>query len=328
MRTKHEHNGTAFPVVAVRHPRRFSADLPDPEDAQKMPGGFTLRDTERLAVRPRLPLAHQGVFLGSTGSLVGHLLCQKILRELGRLPGPYAYLMVDAANPPAGADPHYFCQLGDSGFGTDPENGRLKIAEHYFHLRSVLRDHLERTASPDPVFVPQFNPREILNVWIVGGCGGTSGGGLQTVVNVVHDFGQLERVADLRVHLVLLGPDMPMRDKTRRTIPEQRRVVQSTAAANLWRTIAEMTGDGLVTETRPDGTTFTVPAARRFASLTFVDQCNGKSQFSTTAGLAAMLADALFLRLFTDCNSYLFDRLRDYQQLGALGTPRAEKETE
>jgi hypothetical protein len=284
------------------------------------PRTFSADETSRYGFRPSMLLAAFSLGLGSTGAAIVHGITRLVRRELGRLPSCYNYLLVDSAAPRPGMDPDHFCRIGVDGAGTLPEEGdRLfRATERYAHLRGVINTLVQGLSAPDPGF-PTRNPREALDFWVFAGCGGTSGGALHPAIALLHDVARDRHVREPRIHVVLMGADMPLRDASRRIILEQAQVVPDTAANNLIKICGDLVNPDEIREVRPDGTSFTLKASDRVHSVILADQSNGEADFATTEGLIGMLAHAFFVRLFTQAGTDLMDRFCDQDKLGATG---------
>jgi hypothetical protein len=156
-----------------------------------------------------------------------------------------------------------------------------------------------------------------VNFTVVAGPGGTGGGTADDAVALIHDVARQRKIRHPLVHLVQIGAEMPLCDRTRDVCPEQERTVRATAASLMVKVAADMAADGFRTETRPNGSTFRIGAGDRVQSLLVADQDNGFWQCSTVDGLVEVLVNSLFLRLFTRAGAHLAARIKDPDQLGA-----------
>lgn len=300
-------------LPAVSHPAQ-------PEG--RPPYAFCAADTDRIGFRQRLPIATLVVGIGSQGSAVAQAIAAMAQTEFGRLPGPFAYQMIDAAAPVLGMDGQHFLQIGVAGSGTKPSEGLQRFNHHYSHIRANISKRLQWLFQPDPEFPLGTLPREAINLVLVGGSGGTSGGSLHRAIDLLHDVAQDWDVQEPRVHVVLIGAEIALRDRSRQVSPEQQRVVRDTAANNLIKLCGDLADPGHLSAARPDGTTFSIPASRRVWLVSVADQSNGECQYSTNAAFNDMLAYALFAQVFTQGGIYLRDRFEDLDRLGV--TQRAQ----
>ena len=332
-------NGNGTPALLL--PRRLSRSRPSVHTALTLPrangwapappkGLFAMHDAQppqRLGFQLRMEMAAAVYGLGTTGTRMANGAVHLLLRELERIPACLQYLMIDGASPDSiavGND--HFISTDLHGCGTDPRQGELQFYRHYSEIHRAVDGQMQTISQFDPVIPVCYSPQEALGVWIFGGCGGASGGMLHPMITLVNDVAQQRRVRHLRVHVVLMGPDMPMRDNTRSVHPKQRCVVADTFSGNLVKIIADMCSSVILAETRPDGTTFHMASADRVWSVTVVDQSNGSFQWSTTNELAEMIAWDCFLRIFTQLGKFEEDRVKDLEQLNISARRTLEKE--
>jgi hypothetical protein len=320
-------NGDGHPPLRSARPDLLPVPLPGPNS-------FSLSDMGRDGFR--LALAASGLLLGlgTTGSKVVLQLIHRLLHELGQslLPASVNYLMIDADQPPAGTDPAHFLALPGTGAGsgTDPREGRRKIDDPRTHAQlrgwlSAAIDAMQARVAAE--LMPALPARQVVNLMVISGPGGTSAGTVDRVIAVAHDAAQARHVHNLLVHHVQIGAELPLNDRTRSTCPEQEEMVRATAAAVLAKAAGDLITDGLIEERRPNGSTFLVPAGRRVHSLSIADQDNGRRQCATVDALAGVLADALFVRIFTAAGPYLAARILDADELGVLARGKHQRET-
>lgn len=292
------------------------------------PYAFSAADTEGIGFRLRLHVATHLLGLGTTGSQVIDGVVKLFQAESRRelLPASINYLLTDAAAPKPGMDTDHFYHLvgGVNGAGTDPEEGRKLFCapQNYRQLRSTLNRQLVDMMGNDQNLPWSLPPRQVLDFWIVAGFGGTSGGGTHPAIALLHDVAQDRHIACPRIHVLMIGPEMPLRDRTRQVLVEQQRVVRATAAQNLMKTVADTAAPGFLHERRPDQTSFQVKASHRVWLPLLADQSNGRADCSTTDGLVGVVVQTLFARLFTQAGIDLADRHRDFDQLGLPGRAR------
>ena len=289
------------------------------------PYAFTANDIERIGYCLRLYASTHVLALGTTGSRIAHELVKKLLKELGsnRLPAGFNYLMVDAAAPHPGMDQDHFHRLagGLNGAGTDPKRGfdLFCTVETYEQLRFTLGSHVVDFGRSDPELPCCVPPREAVDFWIIGGCGGTSGGALDPAIKLIHDVAQQRNIQHPRVNVLLIGAEISLGDRTRSVTTKQQQVVRATAAGLVCKLAGDMANSQPIDETRPDGTSFSVSSSDRVWSLLLADQTNGQADCSTVDGLIRVVVEALFPRLFTMAGIHLGDRFKDFVELGSTG---------
>jgi hypothetical protein len=260
--------------------------------------------------------------LGTTGAEMMGGVVGLIHRELGRLPASMNYLAIDGASKgSARSDSHFLC-VDRHGCGTDPRRGSEQFTRHYAEIRLAIDRQIQTLSLFDPEVPVFYSPRDALDVRIFAGCGGASGGMLHPMISLVHDIAQLRRIRDLRLHVVLMGHDMPMRDTARSVHSKQLATVSDTFSGNLLKIIADMCSSAALVEMRPDGTTLRLDAADRVWGLHVLDQSNGSFEWATTDGLSEMIAWQTFLEIFTHLGKFTEDRKKDLEQLNisARGT--------
>jgi hypothetical protein len=291
-------------------------------------GAFSARDTLSTGLRMEMFLPTLAIGLGTTGSELGQALVARAVRPLGRLPAPFDYLLIDVASRPAGNAGNRYIQIegGVDGCGTDPKRGRDLFATipNYALLRSTLSSLIRGLGRPDPLVSVSKSPKEAVELWVLAGCGGTSGGVLHPLITLLHDVALDLNIAEPRIHVVLIGPDISLFDTSRQVIEAQRRIVPDTFVTNLVKLCGDRAADGCLTETRPDGTTFSIRAEQRTYSLTVLDRSNGAYDCATVGELLAMAAEALFARLFTPAAAYVAGRMCDHKVVGPVRTTTPE----
>lgn len=296
-----------------------------------MPAGasvFSARDTLRHGVMQHMMLGLLAVSLGTTGAMVLNGLVRKVRAERRRLdlPSAFDYLMVDAAARQPDMDATNFYQLagGIDGSGTDPRRGRELFRRHrnYQEMRAILNNRVLGLMRADAEQMV-LSSRKALDMLLIAGNGGTSGGSLSPAIGLLHDVAQDRHIEEPHIYVVIIGAEIALRDKDRQVTLQQQHVVRATAGDNLRSIIGGMAQDGTLQESRPDGTTFSVKAAERVWSVTVADQSNGFADHATVAELAHMLSDALYLRFFTQAGAYLAERIRDPRHLGDMGLGHA-----
>ncbi len=257
---------------------------------------------------------------GTTGTGIVQRAVRFIQDAAHRIPRGCRYLTCDAA--PTFEPEHvlHHVAIGTDGAGTNPHNGRRLFFDHYDLVRHALQERVDELCRGTADFVtPAKAAREVTGFMIVAGSGGTSGGILDPLISLVHDVAQRRSIQDIRVHVVLLGPGMPLRDSSRQPLPEQIRLIHNTYAQNLQRIYGLMQTPGFVREIRPDGTEFYVKATRRVTRIYTVDYTNGLADFATTDELIEMLGHATFTCLFTQAGKHAIERARDHDGTGVTG---------
>lgn len=314
------------------HRFRSGEQPPDPPRqhplAKSMPGGrgqFSAAMTERWCCRLRLALAAFLLGLGTTGSLIVHYVIQRLLTELRRprIPRSVSYLLVDAAAAQEGMDTDHFRLLpgGVDGAGGHALRGfdMFHSVQNYRDLRAATNSYLLQVFRGDPELQWLVDPREAMNFFIVAGPGGTSTGCRDSAIGLIHDVARDRHIRTPRIHVVQVGSEMPLRDRTRQVTVEQEQIVRANGANLLIKTLGDHADPDWIREQRPDGTDFPVQACQRVWSITVADQGNGQAECSTMQGLIRVIGNALFLRIFTQAGQYLAERFCDIDQQGGNG---------
>jgi hypothetical protein len=279
-----------------------------------------LADSEAFGYSLCLPHPWVLLGLGTTGTGVVQTAMRFLADAAKRIPRACRHLTIDAA--PTFHPEHLLqhIQIGTDGAGTNPHNGRRLFFEHYDLIRHALQEQIDELCRGAADFVtPAMAARQVTGFMIVAGCGGTSGGTLDPMISLVHDVAQRRSIQEVRVHIVLLGPGMPLRDSSRQPLPEQIRLIQNTYAQNLLRIYGLKETPGFFREIRPDGTDFYVEASRRVTGIDKVDYTNGLADFATTDELVEMVGHAAFTCLLTHAGEHASERKRDHDGIGATG---------
>ncbi len=319
-------NGSLTPAKRIRR----IASLADEPTGRNRPSkeGLTWAEvsetTYPLQMRARLFM----VGLGTTGSEV----VQTVRTTLGEHRpwsgslGCFQHLLLDAATAPMHWDQGHFRLLegeqgtGIDGAGTDPREGRARMLRerNYRDLRHGVNGMLlELAAVTSEWALPSL--REACDLVVVAGCGGTSGGAIDPFVTLLHDVCRERNLSNARVTVVLLGPEIAIRDAGRSVTAEQARTIRATAAANLVKMLAQFSHTQPTEEIRADGTSFHVPAGERIWDIAWFDQSNGSFDWPTTEEFVAHTAHCLFLRFFTAAGIHAAHRRADLERLGITG---------
>ncbi len=271
-----------------------------------------------LGIQPRMLMPELDYGFGTTGAKIVGNITDLAKSEFGRLPNAYNWLAIDGAARETDIDREHFMGLAIDGCGTDPRQGYQRFMDAYFRIRYAVDQQVQKLSDYDPLVPVDNSPRDVLAVRIFAGCGGSSAGMLHPMISLVHDVAQQRRIQKLRVYLVLMGADMPLRDSSRTVIREQKLAVPDNCANNLVRVFADITSSAVIQEHRPDGSTFKVPATERVWAPAVIDQSNGQHEWSTTNELVEMIASAYFLQIFTVAGKYVEERDNDNRRLGIM----------
>jgi hypothetical protein len=255
--------------------------------------------------------------LGTTGSRIVQGIVSIVQAELGRLPNACNYLAIDGAALSMGVDQAHAISIDFSGCGTDATRGRRQFFRYYHLIRNSLNSHFEGLATSDSQVTVLTNPGKAVTSWIFAAAGGGSGGGmLQPMVTLLHDVARQHGVGQHRVHLILVGADIPTRDSSRSVTPEQTLAIADNTATNLIKIFFDITSSATSVDHRPDGTSFRMPAAQRVWAPYLIDQPNGSYHLPTVDDLIAMASWEFFLQIFTAVGKYIEERDIDHERLG------------
>ena len=271
-----------------------------------------------LGIQPRMLMPELDCGLGTTGAKIVGGISDMATAEFGRLPNAFNWLAIDGAARETGIDSEHFMGLDIDGCGTDPRKGFQRFMDSYSRIRYAVDQQIQNLSEYDPLVSVDNSLRDVLAVRIFAGPGGSSAGMLHPMISLVHDVAQQRRIQNLRVYLVLMGADMPLRDSSRTVIREQKLAIPDNCANNLIRIFADITSSAVIQERRGDGTAFQVPAAERVWAPAVIDQSNGQHEWSTTNELVEMIAAACFLQIFTVAGKYIEERDNDNRRLGVM----------
>jgi hypothetical protein len=289
---------------------------------------FCLADTLDTGYSLRLSVPTILMCIGSTAARIGDTMVKLFQAEWRRpdLPSGFGYLLVDSAAPRPGMDSDHFFPLdgGINGAGTDPNEGfkLFHSPETHRALRSALNRKVVNASRQDAELPHSKLPRETVDFWLITTSGGTGGGAVHSAIGLMNAVAQDRHVQEPRIHVVLLGPEMPLRDRTRQVSVEQKQIVRATCAHVLAKLLGDFATTGNLHEPIPGEPPLSVQASRRVWSITLVDQSNGYADCSTTDAFVKLVANALFPRLFTQAGIYLADRFQDFDKTGPTGRGR------
>ena len=269
--------------------------------------------TRHLGLTTALKMSWYLLGLGTTGGQIVRQFLERTRREFGRRPSQINYLLIDGVA--ASMDEHsgHFISTGNDGAGSNPHVGRRMFFQYYDHIKNAALHHIDRMfRDTDPLLSPSKTPREALSFLVVGSSfGGVSGGMLDPAISLCHDVAQRHQIATPRIHVSTISPQTLLRDATRETTPEQQAMVWNTYAENLNRILGFMAQERDVCEFRPDGSQFSVSASDRVFLLHTAALSNGRINISTIDELVGVIADTLFLYVFTETGHYLEQRICD-----------------
>lgn len=282
---------------------------------------YTLNDTRSPGIVNMVLACTYVVALGTTaGAAVKQMFAGLRSRFPHRLPDWIQYLLLDAAADQDDRHHGHVPDLGIDGSGTDPRQGRAIFQKSAARISQAIKTHLDglvRSRSG----IPLKSARECVNVVIVAGCGGTSGGFLDPLISLLHERAQQRNIQAFRVHLLLVTPEMVLGDVSRELTPEQQEMISLTFAQNLQRTLAAIGEAGHWIEAGQDGGTFLLPPGGRIYSLDLVGNSNGQTELSTCGDLSEMLGLSLYLRHCSPISLEIPQRHIDLVQLGVTGHP-------
>ncbi len=268
---------------------------------QASPQGYSLADTTRagLSISMRSPTAV--IALGSTASRVLFRLINHISSEFDFLPETIACLALDADASVPDQYRSHFMSFGHDGAGTLGSNGRAMFLQERSKIAATLQRHLLPLLAGDLRTPTQLTARELTSVHVVAGPGGTSGGALHPMIDVIHDVMQKLSIGKVHVHLHLIDPSIPICDIHRNLTAEKQEIVPSNFAANVQQVLADFAIDETLQLKRVDGTTYLVRSQERVTSLSLYGRSNGRVDLQTSEEAETMLAWTLFQRCFRDC---------------------------
>jgi hypothetical protein len=263
-----------------------------------------------------------GIALGTTGCGVGHQLVKIVCDEFGRLPHWYKPIFVDAATKDMDVMSRDFLSLGVDGAGSVAAFGREMFLRKYRPFVDALKARFARLVELDELFPCEISKQRATAFVIFTGLGGgTSGGALEPAISGCHDAAQELGIADARVHVAAIGPEICLNDIHRNPTVEQRLLVTDNAACNLTKLLSDFANPTLTEWRRPDGTTFEMRLSERVWTINLADQSNGQFDFQTLADFNRMMARTYFLSLFTEAGKFVADRYRDDVNTGVPGRP-------
>ncbi|MEZ5941115.1 MAG: hypothetical protein R3C18_06975 [Planctomycetaceae bacterium] len=258
---------------------------------------------------------------GTQGSCTVQRVIDLLLQWTSVLPTSVAYQLIDGAASRPGMDQKHHVQVSLNGCGADPKVGQTAFRRLYAIILTAIEQQVLQLRSCHHVPC-KLGPKELLTIWIVSGNGGSSGGMLQEVIDLCHDIARRLGIKKIRVNLLFLGPEMPLRDTTRSVTSEQELVVRQTAVSNFTRILRDHQSDALLTITPPYDAPFSIPACQRIWRMMIIDQSNGVYDLPTVADFTEMCALNLLGSIFTYSGIVTEDRYADHDGQGGTGRGR------
>lgn len=295
----------------------------EPQAAQSR-SRYTLRHAQQYGLRGRGHCPTIGISVGTSGCGVGYELLRNACDEFGRLPHWYKPVFVDAATKEMQLESRDFFPLGVDGAGSVAAQGREMFLRRYPEFVDALKARFTRLSEIDELFPCEIGKQQATSfVLFTGLGGGTSGGSLEPIIAACHDAAQQLGIAEARVHVAAIGPEICLNDINRSPTLEQRLLVTDNAACNMIKLLSDFANPAFTPWQRPDGTTFELRLSERVWTINLADQSNGQFDFRTLAEFTRMMARTYFFTLFTDAGKYVADRYRDDVNTGVPGRPRS-----
>lgn len=281
--------------------------------APTKPPKFSAASSEGLGLNYFLEMSVLLVGLGTHGCLIVRQVIDLLYTELGDVPDSVKYLLLDCKAMPFDRHRRHSLPLGIDGAGTNPHEGRRRFDQYFRVIKDQLMRRvadLSRASGAD--LVPALPPRKaIAIVNVATGFGGSSGGLFHPMISLEHHCAQQRNIENPRVHALVVSPQVLLKDTTKEIKRERQALILNTYAENVGRVLGEAQLPGTVHEQLPDGTSVSVKASDRVFSLHKAGQTNGWADLSTSEELAAVVADTLFLYLFTSAGHFLDQRMCD-----------------
>lgn len=296
-----------------------------PSRSQSTHSQYTLRNADQYGVRGRGLCPTIAIALGTTGCAVGHKISTAACHEFGRLPKWYSQLFVDAATKEMDIASQDFIDLGVDGAGSVAAVGREMFLKKYPQFVDALKKRFTRLSEMDELLPCDIGKQQATSFVIFTGLGGgTSGGTLEPAVAACHDAAQQLGIAEMRVHVAAIGPEICLNDINRNPTPDQRLLVADNAACNMAKILSDFANPAFKQWQRPDGTTFESRLSEQVWTINVADQSNGQFDFRTLDDFSRMMVRTYLFAMFTDAGKFAADRYRDDVNTGAPGRPLAK----
>ena len=286
-----------FDIAAFGGRPGFGSPLLSPEDSSNQ--GFSAMDTSSYGCLLRLSMPQCLVGLGTAGGRGVHGAAQHVIREAGRLPRSVAYVWIDADSADVATDPHHSVVTAVDGSGTNAHNGRESFLEHLDQIRDALLAHTDPLFDADPTLPADKTAREATCFTVVAGPGGTSTGCLDPMISLIWEIARRRSIQEVRIRVLLLGPEMAINDLTRSVADEQAELIRANFAESANRMYELLDSNGEDTHRLNGSSTSHGTRSPRIFSLDIVDQSNGRADFATNDEFIAMVARTLFFQRFT-----------------------------
>lgn len=284
------------------------------------PGPALPASDDDLGVRLSFNLASLVIAIGTTAGEAGHRVIRRVIETIGgTLPPLIRYLLIDSDGRKNGWNPQHAFIYGVDGIGTVPTEGRKAFLERWDELRGLISARIDQLVAAADVRHRMTAPLRAIDIYVIAGPGGTGGGGLDLLITLIHQIAHERGIEEPRVHVILLGPEMPLRDRTRSLSSAQYDLIPATFGANCLLIVNNVVSPEIIQESPPTGPAFQLEACHRVYTVTALDWSNGSFSFSVTEAFLDMVADSLFLRIFTQLAADLAALDRDNRVTGLKG---------
>ena len=315
-------NGNQVRHMAHRAPNR---NLQEPAEISKIHAigkppvnGFTLGSTRSGMPKPFTDRHKILIGLGTQGSDVIDSIARNLTRMLGKFPTSCAYLTMDAADGDANFNPTRHIRYSFNGAGTVAERGRELFQLAYPKILTTL-EQLAIALNPNDSMLPtSIGPGEGLDVIVVAGNGGSSGGAQNDFLTLTNQLFIKLRTKCPRIKLYFINHDVALSDPTRKIGNTQYQIVLQTAACNIARQLADFHTNDRRDYHPPGSNSFSMRTSDRVWGTYIMEGSNGNHRITAVEEFNKLLATIILMTEFTRSGISIEDRVMDLEISGEL----------
>jgi len=277
--------------------------------------GILLSDTRNESPQLATDRSKFLIGLGTHGSEVTDSVLRLVEDQFGIFPSSCSHLTVDAADGTKYRHPNRHKQFGFNGIGTVAALGKEAFRCVYADVMKNLQLSIEDLDTSDVNLPVSKSAREALDIVIIAGNGGSSGGALDESITMAHQLFQKLRVTSARLKLYYISHEAALDDPSRTVSQNQRSAVMQTAACNLARLASDFYTNGRREYRQPGTDAFSMPTNERVWAHYVMSGSNGHHRMTLTDDFNLMMSHVILNIEFTHGGISLEDRVKDSEML-------------
>ncbi len=280
--------------------------------------GFTLGSTCSGMPTPSTDRTKILVGLGTQGSEVIDLIARILTMKLGRFPTSCAYLTIDAADGDAYLNPIRHIRYSFNGAGTVAARGRELFRLAYPWILTVLEQLAIALDPSDSMLPTSIGPYEGLDVIVVAGNGGSSGGAQIEFLTLVNQLFMKLRSKCPRIKFYMISHDVALSDAKRTIGKTLRQTVMQTTGNNVTSLLADFYLNHQRKYNPPGSNSFSMPTCDRVWANYVMEGSNGNFRITAVEEFNKLLATIILMTEFTRSGISIEDRVKDLENSGEL----------